>query len=82
MSKRSTSTRLAGLGFELAAAVAGFALLGYWIGDHYGNGALGLLIGAVLGLAGGMYNLIRASLSISGEGRERKRESDSRTDSR
>ena len=44
MSKRRVSTRLAGIGFELAAAVAGFALVGYWVGKYYGNPALGLLM--------------------------------------
>jgi hypothetical protein len=50
-------------GLELAAAVAGFILLGRWIGGHYGNARLGILIGAVLGIVGGMYNLVRAGLA-------------------
>ena len=53
---------LAGQGFELAGAVLGFALVGYWIGRYYGDARIGLLIGAVLGIVGGLYNLIRASL--------------------
>jgi F0F1-type ATP synthase assembly protein I len=64
--KRSSAgtgwTRYANLGFELAAAVGGFALLGWWIGRHYGRADLGLLIGAVLGIVGGLYNLLRTSL--------------------
>ena len=55
--------RYSGKGFELAAAVVGFMLLGRWIGGHYGNARLGILIGAVLGIVGGMYNLVRASLA-------------------
>jgi F0F1-type ATP synthase assembly protein I len=50
-------------GFELAAAVAGFMLVGRWIGGYYGNARLGIVIGAVLGIVGGMYNLVRASLA-------------------
>ncbi len=52
-------------GFELAAAVGGLMFVGWWIGGHYGNTELGILIGAVLGIVGGMYNLIRRSLADS-----------------
>lgn len=79
MKKRSPSSRLAGIGFELSAAVAGFALVGYWIGNHYGKAALGIVIGAVLGLIGGMYNLIRATLAGSGGAAEREQDSNSTT---
>jgi F0F1-type ATP synthase assembly protein I len=73
MKKRRNSRKLAGLGFEFAAAVAGFAFFGYWIGNHYGRAELGILIGAVLGLIGGMYNLIRVTLVASGGTAFRKR---------
>jgi hypothetical protein len=52
-------------GFELVAAVVGFALVGYWLGGKYGDPLLGTAIGAVLGIVGGMYNLIRLSLTAS-----------------
>ena len=68
--------RLAGSGMELAAAVGGFALLGYWIDRHNGSSPWGLLIGALLGLIGGFYNLIKASLSASREARELDQESE------
>jgi F0F1-type ATP synthase assembly protein I len=68
--------RLAGTGIELAAAVGGFALLGYWIDRHYGSSPKGLLIGALLGLVGGFYNLIKASLAVSREARELDREAE------
>ncbi len=81
MKKRSSRSRLAGLGFEFAGAVAGFTLFGYWIGKHYGDPQLGILIGAVLGIVGGMYNLIRATVAVSGgaANQERKSDSDSET---
>lgn len=68
-SETSPARNLSGLGFEFAAGVAGLALFGYWIGRFYDNGRLGLVIGAVLGIVGGMYNLIRASLRSSNGGR-------------
>ncbi len=54
-----TSLRLAGVGIEFAAAVAGLSLAGYWIDRHSGSEPWGLLTGAALGLIGGTYNLIR-----------------------
>ncbi len=75
--KKPGSKRWAGLGFEMAAGVVGFALVGYWLGRYYGNGAVGLVIGAALGVVGGMYNLIRASIVTSREESDRARESDS-----
>lgn len=50
-------------GFELAASVAGFSLIGWWLGGYWGDPRIGLLIGAVLGIIGGMYNLVRPSLA-------------------
>ena len=54
---------LSGIGFELVAAVGGFMLAGYWWDRHFGSRPWGMLTGAVLGLIGGMYNMIRQSLS-------------------
>lgn len=67
--------RLAGSGVELAAAVGGFSLLGYWIDRHYGSSPWGLLVGALLGLVGGFYNLVRASFAASREARQLDEES-------
>ena len=58
---------------EFAGAVAGFALVGYWIDRHYACSPWGVLIGSILGLIGGMYNLVRESLGAT---REAKREDD------
>ncbi len=80
MKKRSSSRRLAGVGFELAGAVAGFVLFGYWVGKYFDRTELGIVIGAVLGLIGGMYNLIRVTLAASGGAAYRKRNSDSDQD--
>ena len=61
--KKPTWVRHTGMGREFAAAVAGFALVGYWIDRHYDTSPSGVLIGAVLGLIGGTYNLVRESLA-------------------
>lgn len=70
---RGRSGRASGLGFEYAAAVAGFTIIGYWLGGYFGNAKLGIVIGAVLGVFGGMYNLIRSASAIGS-----RREEDSR----
>ncbi len=65
---------LAGIGFELVGAVVGLTLIGYWWDRHFGSSPWGLLTGAILGLIGGMYNLIRQSLSAfkkEGDGGEK-----------
>ena len=65
--KPSSGARVLGIGFEFAAAVAVFLLLGYWVDRHFGTGHWGLMVGMVLGLIGGTYNLIRQSLAASKE---------------
>ena len=55
--------RYSGMGFEFAAALACFALIGYWVDRHWGTGPWGIVIGAALGLIGGTYNLIRESMA-------------------
>lgn len=65
--------RWSGVGFEFAGAVAGFALIGWWLDGRYGWSPWGVVIGAALGLIGGTYNLIRQSLmAFKDADRERK----------
>jgi F0F1-type ATP synthase assembly protein I len=59
--------RHAGVGLELAGAVAGFTLVGYWIDRHFGSQPWGLIVGLALGLIGGLYNLVRESLAAAKE---------------
>jgi len=54
--------QMLGSGFELVAAVLGFSLVGYWLGGKFGDVLVGTAIGAVLGIVGGMYNLVRQAL--------------------
>jgi len=60
-----SSSELAGMGVELAAAVAGGSLLGYWIDRHFGTDPWGLLGGAGVGIIGGLYNMIRKTVRES-----------------
>jgi|HubBroStandDraft_3_1064219.scaffolds.fasta_scaffold03946_3 F0F1-type ATP synthase assembly protein I len=53
---------LSSIGFEVVATVAGAALVGYWIDRHTKSAPWGLLIGSVLGLLAGLYNLVREGL--------------------
>jgi F0F1-type ATP synthase assembly protein I len=62
------------MGMELGGAVAGFCLLGYWIDWRFGTGPRWLVICAILGLVGGMYNFIRQALKESAESNRRQRE--------
>ena len=65
--------RLASAGWELAFAIVGFAGFGYLVGGLFDASQWGLLIGALLGVVGGLYNLVRTALRIanaSGQGRE------------
>lgn len=54
--------RHAGIGLELAGATAGLALVGYWVDRSFGTSPWGLLAGVLIGVVGGLYNLVRESL--------------------
>ncbi len=54
--------RLTGLGLEFFGAVFGFVLLGTWIDRSFDTSPRGVLICAILGIFGGLYNLIRSAL--------------------
>lgn len=54
--------RYAGAGVELAAAVGALCLAGYWVDRKFGTDPWGMLVGAVTGIVGGLYNLIRPAL--------------------
>ena len=73
---RSSWIRFSSLGIEFVAAVVGFALLGFWIDHHYGCGPWGTVIGAGLGVVGGTYNTIRASMAAFKELEKNSRDGD------
>jgi len=61
--------RYSSVGLELAGAVAGLALVGYWLDRRFGTTPWGILGGVVIGLVGGLYNLVRESLEAVREAR-------------
>ena len=46
-------------GIELAVIIVVFVLIGRWIDDRYGSQPIGIITGAVIGVGGGLYRLIR-----------------------
>jgi F0F1-type ATP synthase assembly protein I len=66
--------RHAGVGLELAGATAGLALVGHWVDGHYGTQPWGVVTGVIVGLVGGLYNLIRESFAAVREAQVEDRE--------
>lgn len=61
--------KLAGKGIELVAGILVFALVGYWVDRKIERiSPWGLVTGSILGIIGGLYNLVRQSL-MEGLGR-------------
>lgn len=56
---------LAGLGFEIVAAMIGLGALGYWIDRRAGSEPTWLVVGILLGLVGGMANFLRVAIGAS-----------------
>ncbi|MBI1369695.1 MAG: hypothetical protein GC162_13700 [Planctomycetes bacterium] len=51
--------RFMGAGLELAGVIGLMAAIGYGIDRYFGSDPWGVMIGACLGLVGGLYNLIK-----------------------
>jgi len=66
-----------GLGSQLAGAVVGFGLLGYWIDVKAGTGSLWTTILLFAGAIGGMYSFLRSVIRL---GKEQKKQSDTHDD--
>lgn len=54
--------RFLGLGAELAAVVFALVLLGLWADRRWDTSPWLTLSGALFGIAGGLYNLVRVTL--------------------
>lgn len=66
--------RYAGMGVELGGAIIGFTLVGLWIDHRFGTQPKGVMIGAVLGIVGGMYNFLRQAVLLTKEQQPKKRD--------
>jgi F0F1-type ATP synthase assembly protein I len=62
---QNQQANLAMVGLQVAVGVGvGFAI-GWWLDKHYGWGTKGQTIGSLLGLAGGLYLLIKDAIRIN-----------------
>lgn len=59
--------RYSGAGLELAGATAGLALIGYWVDRRFGTTPWAILAGVLIGIVGGLYNLVKTSLAAMRE---------------
>ena len=73
--------RLAGMGLELAGAVIGGCVIGWYIDRQFGiEQRYGLMTGALIGIFGGMYNLIKQALKTIKDEQKRSDESQDAVD--
>lgn len=65
----SGAGRLFGLGFQFAGAILLCVLVGQWVDRRFGTEPWGVLAGAMVGFAAGLYALVRAGeREIGGKG--------------
>ena len=55
----------AGVGLQVAVGVVLGYLIGAWLDRRYGWGSRGAVIGSMIGLAGGLYLLIKDAIRIN-----------------
>ena len=60
--KPSSPLKYLGVGLELAGAVAVFTAAGYFFDRWRGTDPWGTLIGAALGIIGGLYNMVKTAM--------------------
>lgn len=53
------SLQLASVGVELSGIVAGMTAIGYWLDYWLGLSPVLLIVGAVVGILGGLYRTVR-----------------------
>ena len=70
-SNDSSLWRFFGLGIELAGAVAVLTFLGYLVDRWLASAPWGLVTGAMLGIVGGLYNIVKTALKANRDERQR-----------
>lgn len=76
LKRRRSEMGLAGMGFDLAASVGVATALGWWIDRRYDTAPWGLIICALIGIVGGLYNFVKAGYRAQ---RRAQREADDDT---
>lgn len=57
-------SRTAEMGWELGAGIVGLTLAGVWIDWRFGCSPTATIIGAAIGIVGGLYNFIRRAMRM------------------
>lgn len=70
---RSNAWQYASLGTELAASIIGLTLVGLWIDYQFKVRPIGVLVGAGVGVVGGLYNFLRAAVRMGAQQRDRSK---------
>lgn len=74
--------RFAGMALEMGSGIAGFTLIGWWVDHALGTNPRYLLTGAILGVVGGMYYMIRSAFLMDRQMRDATRKRNSNNDDR
>lgn len=61
--------RYLGLGLQMFVGVGLGIVVGTWLGRKFGNESRGVLIGVLVGVAGGMYVLIKDAVAMNRDGK-------------
>jgi ATP synthase protein I len=57
--------RWIGIGLEIAVGVGLGALVGWWLDEKFATAPWGVLVGSMLGLAAGLYLLIKEAMRMN-----------------
>lgn len=55
------------MGTELVAGIAGCMLVGYWIDSKFDTGRTGVIVGSIVGCAGGFYHFLWQAVRMAKE---------------
>lgn len=76
----SEAWRLSGLGIEFASAIAAGGIAGWLFDKWQGTQPKGVLVGLIVGIIGGGYNLIRQAMAANKREMERFKRSSGSSD--
>lgn len=67
-----SSFKALGIGVELAVAIAGLAILGYWADEYFDTEPWLVLTGTVLGVVGGSYNAFKQAQRMNARSKPKR----------